>query len=164
MKTSTTNEKIFVGQPFSPEIAGETGSFLPAYQQVISDENFNKFSQTNKLAQNIASLVIFGPESYQYWLGTIYDGDAEIPAGFFKYVLPKSDVAVEQQAMNESYFAQPLTVIIPSLIDQAKNAGIKVPANMGLSQKPFILTVFDQNKNELTSEIFLSDEIADVDD
>lgn len=164
METKKTNEILFVGKPFGPEVAGESGSFYPAYQEVNNDENFLEFKQSNELDDNDSSLIIFGPESYQYWQGTIYQGTASIPSGFFKYQLPKSDIAEAKSIQNESYFSQPLNFAIPTLLEDAKKAGIEIPTNLGLSQNPFVLNVLDQKTGELTNTIYLGDEIEDVDD
>ena len=162
MQTKNYQELYFVGRPYQPNTMDENGSYQMAYQEMLTDPSFQEFQAEHAAADNLASLIVFGPENYLYWQGMILTADVEVPKGLFKYQLPESKVAEIIKPGNVSIFSQPLNFTVPVLLEDAKKAGIELPANLGLGQNPYVLNIL--RGTEVTSAIYLGTATADVND
>ncbi|APT18896.1 hypothetical protein FC62_GL000540 [Amylolactobacillus amylotrophicus DSM 20534] len=158
-------EKLtFIGKPFLQIAPNDGNGYFAAYQEVEESADFVGLDETNDLERNRAGLVIFGPETFMYWQGMLYKGEADLPKGLMKYELPASNAVVDEKNGNESIFQLPLNLTIPTLLADIKQAGIEVPANLGLSEKPYVLNVLYPDKQKHVTAVYLGDVIEDVND
>lgn len=166
MQETTINKLSFIGQPYTASMMDENGSYYSVYQELEANEDFASFDETNELAKNRAYLVIFGPENFMFWQGMLYQSKDEItvPAGLFKYDLPEGDVVKDVRPGSEIIFSLPVGLTLQSLLDGVKKAGIDIPANLGLSEKPYLINGLNLEDNEQFTYVYKGATIDDVND
>lgn len=164
MEQKKLEKQTFIGKPFLQIAPNDGNGYFAAYQEVEVIAEFTALDDSNELDKNRAGLVIFGPETFMYWQGMLYKGKAELPKGLMKYELPESNAVVDEKNGNESIFQLPLNLTIPTLLADIKKAGISVPENLGLSEKPYVLNVLYPDQQKYTAAVYLGDVIEDVND
>ncbi len=72
-----------------------------------------------------------------------------------KYVLPKAEIAEEQETGALSNFNLPLNYIVPDFFGKLEKRGIKVFANPGDSETPYLIQDLDLDNKKLTKIWYL---------
>ena len=150
----------FVGRPFPDQLMDEQKTFTESNMAMEQDQTFLNFIAQNNLNNTRSSLVVFGPENFMYWYGVIAPNEIEVPRGLMKFVLPETQVAVEEKDnQNISFFSQPLNVVISQFLATVADTGIKIYQNPGDSLTPYILQNLDLKTKKLTQELYLEDDL-----
>ncbi len=150
----------FVGRPFPDQLMDEQKTFTESNMAMEQDQTFLNFIAQNNLNNTRSSLVVFGPENFMYWYGVIAPNEIEVPRGLMKFVLPETQVAVEEKDnQNISFFSQPLNVVISQFLATVADTGIKIYQNPGDSLTPYILQNLDLKTKKLTQELYLEDSL-----
>ncbi|MBC6356382.1 hypothetical protein ERK19_03175 [Lactobacillus helsingborgensis] len=150
----------FVGRPFPDQLMDEQKTFTESNMAMEQDQTFLNFIAQNNLNNTRSSLVVFGPENFMYWYGVIAPNEIEVPRGLMKFVLPETQVAVEEKDnQNISFFSQPLNIVISQFLATVADRGIKIYQNPGDSLTPYVLQNLDLKTKKLTQELYLEDSI-----
>lgn len=154
-------EKVtFVGRPFPDQLMDEQKTFTESNMAMEQDQTFLNFIAQNNLNNTRSSLVVFGPENFMYWYGVIAPNEIEVPRGLMKFVLPETQVAVEEKDnQNISFFSQPLNIVISQFLATVADTGIKIYQNPGDSLTPYVLQNLDLKTKKLTQELYLEDSL-----
>ena len=154
-------EKVtFVGRPFPDQLMDEQKTFNQSNMEMEQNQVFQDFITKNNLKNTRSSLVVFGPENFMYWYGVIAPNEVEVPKGLMKFVLPKTQVAVEEKDNQSiSFFSQPLNVIISQFLAAVADEGIKIYQNPGDSLTPYVLQNLNLDTKKLTQELYLEDSL-----
>ena len=154
-------EKVtFVGRPFPDQLMDEQKTFTESNMAMEQDQTFLNFIAQNNLNNTRSSLVVFGPENFMYWYGVIAPNEIEVPRGLMKFVLPETQVAVEEKDnQNISFFSQPLNIVISQFLATVSDTGIKIYQNPGDSLTPYVLQNLDLKTKKLTQELYLEDSL-----
>lgn len=155
MVDRTIEEKVFVGRPFMGTMMDERRTFTQTNMEMENDETLQKFLKDNNLENRRSVLIVYGPENFMYWYGILVDPDVEVPNGLMKYVLPKAEIAEEKEDGNLSSFSLPLNYIVPNFFDKLEKRGIKVFANPGDSETPYLIQDLDMDAKKLTKIWYL---------
>ena len=148
----------FVGRPFPDQLMDEQKTFTESNMAMEQDQTFLNFIAQNNLNNTRSSLVVFGPENFMYWYGVIAPNEIEVPQGLMKFVLPETQVAVEEKDnQNISFFSQPLNIVISQFLATVADTGIKIYQNPGDSLTPYVLQNLDLKTKKLTQELYLED-------
>lgn len=148
----------FVGRPFPDQLMDEQKTFTESNMAMEQDQTFLNFIAQNNLNNTRSSLVVFGPENFMYWYGVIAPNEIEVPRGLMKFVLPETQVAVEEKDnQNISFFSQPLNIVISQFLATVADTGIKIYQNPGDSLTPYVLQNLDLKTKKLTQELYLED-------
>ena len=150
----------FVGRPFPDQLMDEQKTFTESNMEMEQDQTFLNFIAQNNLNNTRSSLVVFGPENFMYWYGVIAPNEIEVPQGLMKFVLPETQVAVEEKDnQNISFFSQPLNIVISQFLATVADTGIKIYQNPGDSLTPYVLQNLDLKTKKLTQELYLEDSL-----
>ena len=150
----------FVGRPFPDQLMDEQKTFNESNMAMEQDQTFLNFIAQNNLNNTRSSLVVFGPENFMYWYGVIAPNEIEVPRGLMKFVLPETQVAVEEKDnQNISFFSQPLNIVISQFLATVADTGIKIYQNPGDSLTPYVLQNLDLKTKKLTQELYLEDSL-----
>ena len=150
----------FVGRPFPDQLMDEKKSFTESNMAMEQDQTFLNFIAQNNLNNTRSSLVVFGPENFMYWYGVIAPNEIEVPRGLMKFVLPETQVAVEEKDnQNISFFSQPLNIVISQFLATVADTGIKIYQNPGDSLTPYIVQTLNFDTKKLTQELYLEDSL-----
>ena len=150
----------FVGRPFPDQLMDEQKTFTESNMAMEQDTVFQDFITKNNLTNTRSNMVVFGPENFMYWYGVIAPNEIEVPRGLMKFVLPETQVAVEEKDnQNISFFSQPLNVVISQFLATVADTGIKIYQNPGDSLTPYILQNLDLKTKKLTQELYLEDSL-----
>lgn len=150
----------FVGRPFPDQLMDEQKTFTESNMAMEQDQTFLNFIAQNNLNNTRSSLVVFGPENFMYWYGVIAPNEIEVPRGLMKFVLPETQVAVEEKDnQNISFFSQPLNIVISQFLATVSDTGIKIYQNPGDSLTPYVLQNLDLKTKKLTQELYLEDSL-----
>ncbi len=150
----------FVGRPFPDQLMDEHKTFTESNMAMEQDQTFLNFIAQNNLNNTRSSLVVFGPENFMYWYGVIAPNEIEVPRGLMKFVLPETQVAVEEKDnQNISFFSQPLNIVISQFLATVADTGIKIYQNPGDSLTPYVLQNLDLKTKKLTQELYLEDSL-----
>ncbi|AWN33165.1 MULTISPECIES: hypothetical protein [Lactobacillus] len=150
----------FVGRPFPDQLMDEQKTFTESNMAMEQDQTFLNFIAQNNLNNTRSSLVVFGPENFMYWYGVIAPNEIEVPRGLMKFVLPETQVAVEEKDnQNISFFSQPLNIVISQFLATVADTGIKIYQNPGDSLTPYVLQNLDLKTKKLTQELYLEDDL-----
>ena len=154
-------EKVtFVGRPFPDQLMDEQKTFTESNMAMEQDQTFLNLIAQNNLNNTRSSLVVFGPENFMYWYGVIAPNEIEVPRGLMKFVLPETQVAVEEKDnQNISFFSQPLNIVISQFLATVADTGIKIYQNPGDSLTPYVLQNLDLKTKKLTQELYLEDDL-----
>lgn len=148
-------EITFVGRPFSDQMIDEQKTYNNCNIELEQDQQFQQFLTDNELT-NRSSMVVFGPENFMYWYGVLTSEVTELPQGLMKYTLPKAQVAVEErEQQNQSFFAQPLNMVIPQFLQTVREQGIQTYENPGDSLTPYFVQKLDLETKKLTQMLYL---------
>lgn len=148
-------EITFVGRPFSDQMIDEQKTYNNCNIELEQDQQFQQFLTDNELT-NRSSMVVFGPENFMYWYGVLTSEVTELPHGLMKFTLPKAQVAVEEQEQqNQSFFAQPLNMVIPQFLQTVREQGIQTYENPGDSLTPYFVQKLDLETKKLTQMLYL---------
>lgn len=148
-------EITFVGRPFSDQMIDEQKTYNNCNIELEQDQQFQQFLTDNELT-NRSSMVVFGPENFIYWYGVLTSEVTELPQGLMKFTLPKAQVAVEEQKQqNQSFFAQPLNMVIPQFLQTVREQGIQTYENPGDSLTPYFVQKLDLETKKLTQMLYL---------
>lgn len=150
----------FVGRPFPDQLMDEQKTFTESNMAMEQDQTFLNFIAQNNLNNTRSSLVVFGPENFMYWYGVIAPNEIEVPQGLMKFVLPETQVAVEEKDnQNISFFSQPLNKVISQFLATVADTGIKIYQNPGDSLTPYVLQTLNLKTKKLTQELYLEDSL-----
>lgn len=150
----------FVGRPFPDQLMDEQKTFTESNMAMEQDQTFLNFIAQNNLNNTRSSLVVFGPENFMYWYGVIAPNEIEVPRGLMKFVLPETQVAVEEKDnQNISFFSQPLNISISQFLATVADTGIKIYQNPGDSLTPYVLQNLDLKTKKLIQELYLEDSL-----
>ncbi len=150
----------FVGRPFPDQLMDEQKTFTESNMAMEQDQTFLNFIAQNNLNNTRSSLVVFGPENFMYWYGVIAPNEIEVPRGLMKFVLPETQVAVEEKDnQNISFFSQPLNIVISQFLATVADTGIKIYQNPGDSLTPYVLQTLNLKTKKLTQELYLEDSL-----
>ena len=150
----------FVGRPFPDQLMDEQKTFTESNIAMEQDQTFLDFIARNNLNNTRSSLVVFGPENFMYWYGVIAPNEIGVPRGLMKFVLPETQVAVEEKDnQNISFFSQPLNIVISQFLATVADTGIKIYQNPGDSLTPYVLQTLDLKTKKLTQELYLEDSL-----
>ena len=150
----------FVGRPFPDQLMDEQKTFNESNIAMEQDQTFLNFIAQNNLNNTRSSLVVFGPENFMYWYGVIAPNEIEVPQGLMKFVLPETQVAVEEKDnQNISFFSQPLNIVISQFLATVADTGIKIYQNPGDSLTPYIVQNLNFDTKKLTQELYLEDSL-----
>jgi len=150
----------FVGRPFPDQLMDEQKTFTESNMAMEQDQTFLNFIAQNNLNNTRSSLVVFGPENFMYWYGVIAPNEIEVPRGLMKFVLPETQVAVEEKDnQNISFFSQPLNIVISQFLATVADTGIKIYQNPGDSLTPYVLQNLNLKTKKLTQELYLEDSL-----
>ncbi len=150
----------FVGRPFPDQLMDEQKTFTESNMAMEQDQTFLNFIAQNNLNNTRSSLVVFGPENFMYWYGVIAPNEIEVPRGLIKFVLPETQVAVEEKDnQNISFFSQPLNIVISQFLATVADTGIKIYQNPGDSLTPYVLQTLNLKTKKLTQELYLEDSL-----
>lgn len=150
----------FVGRPFPDQLMDEQKTFTESNIAMEQDQTFLDFIARNNLNNTRSSLVGFGPENFMYWYGVIAPNEIEVPQGLMKFVLPETQVAVEEKDnQNISFFSQPLNIVISQFLANVADTGIKIYQNPGDSLTPYVLQNLNLKTKKLTQELYLEDSL-----
>ena len=150
----------FVGRPFPDQLMDEQKTFTESNMAMEQDQTFLNFIARNNLNNTRSSLVVFGPENFMYWYGVIAPNEIGVPRGLMKFVLPETQVAVEEKDnQNISFFSQPLNIVISQFLATVADTGIKIYQNPGDSLTPYVLQTLDLKTKKLTQELYLEDSL-----
>ncbi|KJY65438.1 uncharacterized protein JF73_05300 [Lactobacillus helsingborgensis] len=150
----------FVGRPFPDQLMDEQKTFTESNMAMEQDQTFLNFIAQNNLNNTRSSLVVFGPENFMYWYGVIAPNEIGVPRGLMKFVLPETQVAVEEKDnQNISFFSQPLNIVISQFLATVADTGIKIYQNPGDSLTPYVLQNLDLKTKKLTQELYLEDDL-----
>ncbi|WLT00970.1 hypothetical protein RAM07_03235 [Lactobacillus helsingborgensis] len=150
----------FVGRPFPDQLMDEQKTFTESNMAMEQDQTFLNFIAQNNLNNTRSSLVVFGPENFMYWYGVIAPNEIEVPQGLMKFVLPETQVAVEEKDnQNISFFSQPLNIVISQFLATVADTGIKIYQNPGDSLTPYVLQTLNLKTKKLTQELYLEDSL-----
>ncbi len=150
----------FVGRPFPDQLMDEQKTFTESNMAMEQDQTFLNFIAQNNLNNTRSSLVVFGPENFMYWYGVIAPNEIGVPRGLMKFVLPETQVAVEEKDnQNISFFSQPLNIVISQFLATVADTGIKIYQNPGDSLTPYVLQNLDLKTKKLTQELYLEDSL-----
>ena len=150
----------FVGRPFPDQLMDEQKTFNESNMEMEQNQVFQDFIAKNDLTNTRSNMVVFGPENFMYWYGVIAPNEVEVPKGLMKFVLPKTQVAVEEKDnQNISFFSQPLNVIISQFLAAVADEGIKIYQNPGDSLTPYVLQNLNLDTKKLTQELYLEDSL-----
>ncbi len=148
----------FVGRPFPDQLMDEQKTFTESNMAMEQDQTFLNFIAQNNLNNTRSSLVVFGPENFMYWYGVIAPNEIEVPRGLMKFVLPETQVAVEEKDnQNISFFSQPLNIVISQFLATVADTGIKIYQNPGDSLTPYVVQTLNFATKKLTQELYLED-------
>lgn len=148
-------EITFVGRPFSDQMIDEQKTYNNCNIELEQDQQFQQFLTDNELT-NRSSMVVFGPENFMYWYGVLTSEVTELPQGLMKFTLPKAQVAVEdREQQNQSFFAQPLNMVIPQFLQTVREEGIQTYENPGDSLTPYFVQKLDLETKKLTQMLYL---------
>ena len=148
-------EITFVGRPFSDQMIDEQKTYNNCNIELEQDQQFQQFLTDNELT-NRSSMVVFGPENFMYWYGVLTSEVTELPQGLMKFTLPKAQVAVEERKQqNQSFFAQPLNMVIPQFLQTVREQGIQTYENPGDSLTPYFVQKLDLETKKLTQMLYL---------
>lgn len=148
-------EITFVGRPFSDQMIDEQKIYNNCNIELEQDQQFQQFLTDNELT-NRSSMVVFGPENFMYWYGVLTSEVTELPQGLMKFTLPKAQVAVEErEQQNQSFFAQPLNMVIPQFLQTVREQGIQTYENPGDSLTPYFVENLDLETKKLTQMLYL---------
>lgn len=148
-------EITFVGRPFSDQMIDEQKTYNNCNIELEQDQQFQQFLTDNELT-NRSSMVVFGPENFMYWYGVLTLEVTELPQGLMKFTLPKAQVAVEErEQQNQSFFAQPLNMVIPQFLQTVREQGIQTYENPGDSLTPYFVQKLDLETKKLTQMLYL---------
>lgn len=148
-------EITFVGRPFSDQMIDEQKTYNNCNFELEQDQQFQQFLTDNELT-NRSSMVVFGPENFMYWYGVLTSEVTELPQGLMKFTLPKAQVAVEErEQQNQSFFAQPLNMVIPQFLQTVREQGIQTYENPGDSLTPYFVQKLDLETKKLTQMLYL---------
>ena len=150
----------FVGRPFPDQVMDEQKTFNQANMEMEQNKVFQDFISKNNLKNTRSSMVIFGPENFMYWYGVVAPNNIKVPQGLMKFVLPETQVAIEEKTdQNISFFSQPLNVIISQFLATVAHEGIKIYQNPGDSLTPYVLQNLNLDTKKLTQELYLEDSL-----
>lgn len=161
-----------IGQVAGNHDMSANGSFYGVSQDFEDDPATPKMDQQLQAAtgsSNRVNLVVFGPESSQFWVGLVVPATMTAPAGWQTYELPAGP-AYEFSLTSPQYLPQ---VGVNFKMDQAYNAaeadGVKLPLSLGHAQLPYFLETmtFKKTLDDLTAQtyaIYQSDEIEALED
>lgn len=148
-------EITFVGRPFSDQMIDEQKTYNNCNIELEQDQRFQQFLADNELT-NRSSMVVFGPENFMYWYGVLTSEVTELPQGLMKFTLPKAQVAVEErEQQNQSFFAQPLNMVIPQFLQTVREQGIQTYENPGDSLTPYFVQELNLETKKLTQMLYL---------
>lgn len=148
-------EITFVGRPFSDQMIDEQKTYNNCNIELEQDQRFQQFLTDNELT-NRSSMVVFGPENFMYWYGALTSEVTELPQGLMKFTLPKAQVAVEErEQQNQSFFAQPLNMVIPQFLQTVREQGIQTYENPGDSLTPYFVQELNLETKKLTQMLYL---------
>ncbi|MCX8722235.1 MULTISPECIES: hypothetical protein [unclassified Lactobacillus] len=148
-------EITFVGRPFSDQMIDEQKTYNNCNIELEQDQQFQQFLTDNELT-NRSSMVVFGPENFMYWYGVLTSEVTELPQGLMKFTLPKAQVAVEErEQQNQSFFAQPLNMVIPQFLQTVREQGIQTYENPGDSLTPYFVQKLNLETKKLTQMLYL---------
>lgn len=148
-------EITFVGRPFSDQMIDEQKTYNNCNIELEQDQQFQQFLTDNELT-NRSSMVVFGPENFMYWYGVLTSEVTELPQGLMKFTLPKAQVAVEErEQQNQSFFAQPLNMVIPQFLQTVREQGIQTYENPGDSLTPYFVQELNLETKKLTQMLYL---------
>ncbi|QYN54393.1 hypothetical protein GYM70_03080 [Lactobacillus panisapium] len=148
-------EITFVGRPFSDQMIDEQKTYNNCNIELEQDQQFQQFLTDNELT-NRSCMVVFGPENFMYWYGVLTSEVTELPQGLMKFTLPKAQVAVEErEQQNQSFFAQPLNMVIPQFLQTVREQGIQTYENPGDSLTPYFVQKLDLETKKLTQMLYL---------
>lgn len=148
-------EITFVGRPFSDQMIDEQKTYNNCNIELEQDQQFQQFLTDNELT-NRSSMVVFGPENFMYWYGVLTSEVTELPQGLMKFTLPKAQVAAEErEQQNQSFFAQPLNMVIPQFLQTVREQGIQTYENPGDSLTPYFVQKLDLETKKLTQMLYL---------
>lgn len=148
-------EITFVGRPFSDQMIDEQKTYNNYNIELEQDQQFQQFLTDNELT-NRSSMVVFGPENFMYWYGVLTSEVTELPQGLMKFTLPKAQIAVEErEQQNQSFFAQPLNMVIPQFLQTVREQGIQTYENPGDSLTPYFVQKLDLETKKLTQMLYL---------
>ena len=150
----------FVGRPFPDQLMDEQKTFNESNMEMEQNPVFQDFIAKNDLTNTRSNMVVFGPENFMYWYGVIAPNEIEVPRGLMKFVLPETQVAVEEKDnQNISFFSQPLNIVISQFLATVADTGIKIYQNPGDSLTPYVLQNLDLKTKKLTQELYLEDSL-----
>lgn len=118
------------------------GSFYTAWQDFQADQTTAKvddqllktFGETNRVG-----LVVYAPESYQYWTGISVPQDFEVPASWHAFDLPAGS-AFKMSSSTPEFLPQiPVNFTLEKVFDQAKKEAVVLPESLGHAQQPYFL-------------------------
>ena len=105
-------------------------------------------------------MVVFGPENFMYWYGVVAPSNIKVSQGLMKFVLPETQVAIEEKTdQNISFFSQPLNMVISQFLAAVADEGIKIYQNPGDSLTPYVLQNLNLDTKKLTQELYLEDSL-----
>ena len=150
----------FVGRPFPDQLMDEQKTFNESNMEMEQNPVFQDFIAKNDLTNTRSNMVVFGPENFMYWYGVIAPNEIEVPRGLMKFVLPETQVAVEEKDnQNISFFSQPLNMVISQFLAAVADEGIKIYQNPGDSLTPYIVQTLNFDTKKLTQELYLEDSL-----
>ena len=150
----------FVGRPFPDQLMDEQKTFNQSNMEMEQNQVFQDFIAKNDLTNTRSNMVVFGPENFMYWYGVIAPNEIEVPRGLMKFVLPETQVAVEEKDnQNISFFSQPLNMVISQFLAAVADEGIKIYQNPGDSLTPYIVQTLNFDTKKLTQELYLEDSL-----
>lgn len=148
-------EITFVGRPFSDQMIDEQKTYNNCNIELEQDQQFQQFLTDNELT-NRSNMVVFGPENFMYWYGVLTPLATNLPQGLMKFTLPKAQVAVvERKQQTQSFFAQPLNMVIPQFLQTVREQGIQTYENPGDSLTPYFVENLDLETKKLTQMFYL---------
>lgn len=166
MEEKTIKQLSFIGVPYMPTMMDENGSFFSAYNELEQNKDFQALDEINQLDPNRASLIVFGGDSFMFWQGMLFEDfeQQNLPNGLMKYDLPASKIVEERKPGSVSQFSLPLGSFVNSFLSDIKKAGIKIPANLGLSEHPYLINALNLNTQDQVKRVYLGKVILDVND
>lgn len=145
----------FVGRVFTGRQMTSARSFQTA--NLASEQDPHLQALVEKLgSQERANLIVFGPDNFAYWYGILTKGKLPKQPGLLAYDLPPAQAAQTTRAGNLAAFSLPLNQVLPLFLDQVRAAGIRVAANLGNSETPFVLRTIDLREKKITTRVYLA--------
>ncbi|MFD1465984.1 hypothetical protein ACFQ4L_07905 [Lapidilactobacillus mulanensis] len=160
-----------IGQVALANTIDVNGSFYSTWQDFQDSEKAAQVDQ--QLLETVGEtnrvgLVVYAPESYQYWTGVAVPADFEVPAKWHAFDLPAGSAFMMAATRPEFLPQLPLNFTLEKVFDQAAKEEVALPKSLGHSEQPYFLEKLTFKEIDAVEQqqyyVYISPEIEALED